>query len=36
MPTPRMTIEHDDGNDITLTCPEGGRGRRVVFLLSEC
>jgi hypothetical protein len=27
----RMTIESDDGIDVTFTCPEEGCGRRVVF-----
>jgi hypothetical protein len=26
-----MTIEDDDGRDITFVCPEVGCGRRVVF-----
>ena len=31
MPTHRMTIEDDDGRDVTFYCPEAGCGRRVVF-----
>ncbi len=31
MTTHRMTIEDDDGRDVTFVCPEDGCGRRVVF-----
>jgi hypothetical protein len=31
MSTHRMTIEDDDGRDVTFACHEAGCGRRVVF-----